>query len=119
MPNMGNNGQPHRLLIETFSRCGTSDPAAVFQTSLLGYGRLSTRWASRKKLAHPMGKALDIVVVQLRPSRCFAFSPAGSGLLVGQTFPFSLLQRLRFHQKPLPFIALSGPAPLQDYSRQG
>jgi hypothetical protein len=97
MPNMGNNGQPHRLLLETFSRCGTSDPTAVFQTSMLGYGRLSTGRASRKKLAHPMGKALDILVVQLRPPRCLAFSPVGSGLLVCQTFRFGLLQRLSFH----------------------
>ncbi len=119
MPNVGNHGQPHRLFIETFPRCGTSDPTTVFQTRMFGYGRLSTGRASRKELAHAKGKGLDIVVVQLRPPHCLALTPAGSSLLVCQTFSFGLLQRLTFHQKPLPFIALSSSAPLQDYGRQG
>jgi hypothetical protein len=86
---------------------------------MFGYGNSSSGRAVRKKLVHPRRKALDILTIQLRPSCCLTFSLSCSGLAVGQTFFFCLIQRLGFDQQTLAFIPFPGPTPLQNDSDQG
>jgi hypothetical protein len=116
---MCNNSQSDCVFIEAFCRCRATDPTAVLQASVFGYGNLSSGRASGEEFTHTCRKALHILLIQLRPSRFLTLSSSGPGLGVGQTFSFGSLQCLRLHQKSLSLIAFSGTSPFQYHCSQG
>jgi len=74
---------------------------------MLGNLLFSSCRAVGKEFSYAVGKLLDVLMVQFRPTDLFALTSSRPYLTVSQTFSFRLLQCLLFYQQSLPFIAFT------------
>jgi hypothetical protein len=80
---MRNNCRYHSVLIETLCCRRAANSATVSEASVFGYDHLSSGRTSRKEFPHPDRKALNILAIEFRSSRCFTFSSSSPALAVG------------------------------------
>jgi len=116
---MSDHRKPNHLLIKRFGRGGPADPPTVFEAGMLRYNSVSSSGAAGKKLPYPRRELVQVATIRFFSASRLPLPAALPDLLVCQTLLFRFLQRLRFNQQALPFIALSGAAPHQHNGSKG
>src|SRR5512139_1532991 len=86
---------------------------------MLCYFSFSSSGTAREEFSYPRSKLVHIPSVQFLSASGLPLPTTLPDVLVGQTLLFRFLQRLRFNQQPLPFIALSSATPFQHNCRNG
>ena len=118
MANVCSDGKANRLLGEILCGGGTSDPAAVFPTGMLGNCVFRSGRTARKQLTNSLRKPLDVLAVEIRTPLDFALSMTRTCLTVGQALRFRPRQGRLLDQNSLSLVAVTGSTPLQDDSGQ-
>ena len=118
MPDMGDDGQVDRVLVQFFGRCRAPDTATVFEASVFSDGDLFSRRASRVEFAHAGRKSIHIFAIEFHPAGCLTLSPSGPDLTVSQAFLFCGIQCGLVEQQALPLVAFSSTTPPQNNGNQ-
>jgi hypothetical protein len=92
MTNMGSHRQVDSRFFQVLCLSASANPPTVLATCMLGDRRFPTRWAARIQLPHTLGKARNVLLVQLCSSFGFSLTSSRSNFNVRQAVLLGLLQ---------------------------
>jgi hypothetical protein len=117
VPDVSGHGQADGFLVQGLGRCGATYTTAVLEAGVLGDGLLGSGGAVGKELAHPSGKALDVLLVECGAEICCAFAATGAGIGIGKTLGLCLGQGGFLDEDSLALVALASAAPPEHNGR--
>jgi len=84
VPDVGDDRQPYRPLVQRLGGRGPADAIAVLAAGMLGDGGLPPRRTTGKQLPNPRRETFQVVPIQLRAALRRPLPVPGAGLGVGQ-----------------------------------
>jgi hypothetical protein len=111
VPNVCDDSQADRLLVQVLRGGTPTDAAAVLAAGMLGDLRLASLGTAGIEFPDSFGKPNDVLLIQVRPALGGAGAPRLPCGGVRRALLLRLLEGGFFDQESLAFVSLSRPTP--------